>query len=38
LADRVSKSGWTIEQALTTPVQTPSQVAAKANLTRWGHR
>lgn len=38
LADRVSKSGWSIEQALTTPVQTRSQVAAKANLTRWGHR
>lgn len=38
LADRVRKSGWSIEQALTTPVQTRSQTAAKANLTRWGYR
>ena len=38
LSDRVRKSGWTIEQALITPVQTRSQVVAKVNLKRWGHR
>jgi hypothetical protein len=36
LGDRVRKSGWTITQALETPVQTKAQIAAKVNKIRWG--
>lgn len=38
LNSRVKDRGWDVAQSLTTPVQTKAQVAAKANLKRWGYR
>jgi len=36
LADRIRKSGWTVEKALTTPVMSKSEIASITNKRRWG--
>lgn len=33
---RVAKEGWSIEKALTTPIQTKQEIAKKTNDKRWG--